>query len=101
MNRYANTPELKTTTGTRYLATTIYPEVPYSENDIYVYTTEGDRLDNIANQYYGDATLYWVIAIANPQTSFSSLFIPVGTQLRIPGNLSEIISSFNQLNESR
>ena len=101
MNRYANTPELKTYTGTRYLSTTVYPEVPYSESDIYVYTTEGDRLDNIAFQYYGDATLYWVIAIANPQISFASLFISVGTQLRIPGNVADIISSFNQLNESR
>jgi hypothetical protein len=29
------------------------------------------------------------------------LFITPGTQLRIPGNITEIISSFNQLNESR
>ena len=65
MNRYANIPELKTSTGTRYLGTTFYPEIPYSENDIYVYTTEGDRLDNLAQQYYGDVTLYWIIASAN------------------------------------
>lgn len=101
MNRYSDIKELKTLTGTRYLGSTLYPEIPYSENDIYVYTTEGDRLDNIAYQYYKDATLYWVIATANPQVSFASLFVPIGTQLRIPSNLSDIISSFNQLNESR
>ena len=101
MNRYANIPELKTSTGTRYLGTTFYPEVPYSENDIYVYTTEGDRLDNLAQQYYGDVTLYWIIASANATIPFASLFIIPGTQLRIPGDISDIISSFNQLNESR
>jgi phage tail protein X len=101
MNRYANIPELKTSTGTRYLGTTFYPEIPYSESDIYVYTTEGDRLDNLSQQYYGDTTLYWVIASANATIPFASLFIIPGTQLRIPGDISSIISSFNQLNESR
>jgi phage tail protein X len=101
MNRYENTPQLKTSTGTRYLSSTVYPEIPYSENDLYVYTTEGDRLDNLAYQFYGDATLYWVIATANPQVSFASLFIPVGTQLRLPGNLNSVLLSFKLLNNLR
>jgi hypothetical protein len=103
MNRYtyANIPELKTENGSRYLGTTLYPDIPYSENDIYVYTTEGDRLDNIASQYYKDSTLYWVILTANPQISFNSIFIPIGTQLRIPGNVNNILLSFKNLNKSR
>jgi hypothetical protein len=101
MNRYQDIQELKTDTGLRYLSTTLYPEIPYSENDIYVYTTETDRLDNLSFQYYGDSSFYWVISIANPQVPFNSIFIPTNTLLRIPGNVSDIIYSFQTLNNSR
>lgn len=101
MNRYENTPQLKTSTGRRYLGSTVYPEIPYSESDTYIYTTEGDRLDNLSYQYYKDPSLYWVIAAANPTIPFASYFIPVGTQLRVPGDLASIISDFNLLNETR
>ena len=72
-----------------------------SEDDVFLYTIRGDRLDNLSQQYYGDTTLYWIIASANATIPFASLFIIPGTQLRIPGDISDIISSFNQLNESR
>ena len=65
MNRYSNIKEFKSSTGTTYLGTTYYPVIPYDENDIYVYTVQGDRLDNIAFQYYRDSSLYWIISIAN------------------------------------
>ena len=29
--------------------------------------TEGDRVDTIANDFYGDARLWWIIANANPE----------------------------------
>lgn len=99
MSRYDNIPQLKTSTGRRYLGSTFYPEIPYSEEDVYIYTSEGDRLDNLSYQYYGDPTLYWVIATANPLIPFSSYFIPVGTQLRIPGNLNSILLNFQLLNK--
>lgn len=45
--------------------------------------TDNDRLDNLANQYYGDPTAWWQIANANPELiDWSS--IPPGTVLRIP-----------------
>ena len=101
MNRYQDIHELKTNTGTRYLGSTLYPEIPYSENDIYVYTTEGDRLDNLAFQYYKDPTLYWIISSANPQIPSNSLFIPIGAQLRIPSNIGDILLNYNKLNTFR
>ncbi len=105
MKRYAtiqtlrNTNENVGTLGTVYYRNTKYPEIPLSENDIYVLTDFGDRLDLLANQFYSDVTLYWIIAAANPnEVSFGSLFVDEGTQLRIPINISSIIDSYIELN---
>ena len=105
MNRYQNIQESRVTDdiirpiGKRYYDTTKYPEIPFRSNDIYVITGFGDRLDLLANQYYSDTTLYWIIAAANPQkVSGDSLFLTPGIQMRIPANVSDIIASFNRLN---
>jgi hypothetical protein len=105
MKRYAtiqtlrNTNENVGTLGTVYYRNAKYPEIPLSENDIYVLTDFGDRLDLLANQFYSDVTLYWIIAAANPnEVSFGSLFVDEGTQLRIPINISSIIDSYIELN---
>lgn len=88
-----------TRTPTLVYKTTKYPEIPLNINDIYVYTTEGDRLDLLAQQFYNDITLYWIIASANPdKVSFSSLFINQGTELRIPTDIGSILTEFNVLN---
>jgi hypothetical protein len=76
-----------------------YPEIPLSINDIYAITTQGDRLDLLAQQFYNDINLYWIIASANPdKLNLGSLFIPVGTELRIPTDISTIKALFNKLN---
>ena len=105
MKRYSkiktlrNTNENVGTMGTLYHRNNTYPEIPELENDIWVITDFGDRLDLLANQFYNDVTLYWIIAAANPnKINFGSLFINEGTQLRIPINTSNIIDSYNRLN---
>lgn len=75
-----------------------YPEIPYLESDIYVYTTVGDRLDKLSQQYYNSPEYYWIISAANPEIGLNSLYIPEGTQLRITTNLNNILLSFKQLN---
>ena len=57
-----------------------------------------DRFYKLANQYYGDKTLWWIIAIANPSIIFGTLLPPTGVQLRIPVNISQILNSYNKLN---
>jgi len=85
--------------GTPYYKTTLYPTIPLSENDIYIITDSGDRLDLLANQFYNDFELWWIISIANPnKINMGSIFIKEGTQLRIPLNVSEVIDKFNTLN---
>lgn len=49
----------------------------------------GDRLDGLANQYYKDPQLWWVILEANPQFR-CELEIPYGTNLTIP-NIDEVM----------
>jgi len=98
MDRYRNIKTLKNTQGIEYYRGTKYPEIPLSENDIYVITVTGDRLDIIANRYYGDSTLYWIISAANPSQSFSSMYLIEGSQLRIPNNISNVLAAYNALN---
>lgn len=76
-----------------------YPEVPLSFDDIYIITKTEDRLDLLAEQFYKDTSLWWIISIANPGlVKRDSFFVPGGVQLRIPANRQSIIENFNSLN---
>ena len=72
MNRYEDLPELKIKSdqfrnkGTVYISTPLYPEIQAKDDDILIITEWGDRVDNLAHQFYGDITLYWIIMSANP-----------------------------------
>lgn len=44
----------------------------------------GERFDTLAAQEYGDPSLWWVLARANPQVFYPEE-IPPGSVLRIPG----------------
>lgn len=98
MNRYQNIQIEKSTKGKRMYKTVRYPDIPLSENDIYVYTAYGDRFDMLAQQYYGDSSLWWIISIANNSLTQNSLVIPEGIQIRIPFSPSEVIQEFNTIN---
>ena len=105
MGRYSNkkilrnTNEFVGTLGARYYGTVTYPEIPADENDIWVETEFGDRLDLLANQFYNDVSLYWIISIANPnKINMGSLYLTPGTQLRIPTNVISIVDSYNIIN---
>jgi hypothetical protein len=88
------------TIGDKYYNTVFYPEVGARESDIYVETEWGDRLDLLANQFYNNVTLWWIISIRNPnKVNFGSLFLNPGSQIAIPVDISGIIDSYNNLNE--
>ena len=101
MERYENATKLKTDTGKPYYKSKFYPNIPVSENDFYVITNSGDRLDYLAASYYRDSTLWWVISMANNNITRGLLCPVPGTQLRIPGNISEIIAQFSDFNNAR
>tara|TARA_R100001163_G_C4980690_1_gene136943 strand:+ start:45 stop:338 length:294 start_codon:yes stop_codon:yes gene_type:complete len=96
VNRYNNTNIKLDKDGKRVYSTTYYPEIPLSNSDKFINTTERVRLDILANNHYGDTTLWWVIAKANGIKGINVL--KVGTLLRIPGNVTKIIRDFRELN---
>jgi len=106
MNRYADIKQIKNTNpnvgtlGTKYYVNVTYPEITPSASDIWVETEFGDRLDLLANQFYQDVTLYWIIACANPnKVNMGSLYLTEGTQLRIPTEIVSIVDSYNLINQ--
>lgn len=97
MTRYSNI--TFSPNGKRYFSTVKYPTIPLSLDDVYVYSTIGDRFDILADQYYSDSKLWWIISIANSDLPQDSYYIPEGQQIRIPQNIAGVISEFNALNE--
>jgi hypothetical protein len=98
MNRYQNIPVIQNSQGVSYYRDNKYPKIPLSVNDIYIVASDGDRFDLLANQYYGDPSLWWIISIANADIVQNSLYIPLETQIRIPYNPANVIASYNTLN---
>lgn len=106
MNRYQSIPLIKIDNKIVY-QTSRYPEVPLSENDEYVYSSQGDRFDTLAQDYYKDQSLWWIISIANTAIAGTSLpsdfpqdslIIPEACQIRIPSNFPNVISDFKVIN---
>lgn len=98
--RYKNSEKLVSNEGRRFFRNAIYPDVPYAEGDTYVITTVGDRYDILAQQFYGNSNLWWVIAIAN-NSKKDGLLVEPGIQLRIPGNIEKIVQDYESLNANR
>lgn len=90
ISRYYNNKTKKTTDGRTVYKSIIYPNIPLRDDDVYVATETGDRLDTLALQFYNDASLWWIIAAANKIHTAPIGFLD-GTILRIPVNYIEIL----------
>ena len=99
MKRYSSTPIFKRWDGKQVYKTTQYPVILPSNSDMIIISNETSTLDGLAYKYYNDPTLWWVIALIN-NIGKGRLSIPCGIQLRIPSNINDIISQFNNLNQS-
>lgn len=97
MKRYSQIPIQSRYDGKRVYKSTIYPPIPSSPMDTLIVSNEGDYLDTLAYKYYGDPTLYWIIANAN-NIGKGRMSVQPGLTLRIPANVNDIINKFNSLN---
>ena len=88
------------TADPRYYKNVIYPEIPVSEEDIYVIASSYDRLDLISADYYGDVNLWWIISSAN-NLSVNSLYLTNGVQVRIPADPQTAVNNFIATNKLR
>lgn len=102
MNRYQDLTIIQDSNGRRRYVTTFVPFFEKSDNDIYVITDDADRLDLLANQFYGDSTAWPIIASAN-NIGLGSLSIESGKQLRIPdpNKLRDYTIQINNFNSQR
>ena len=90
MGRYDDIPLRINKKGQRVLVSTLYPAIPLSDEDEFIYPKDGDRLENIA--------LWWIIAKANGLGKGRTVLNP-NFQIRIPGNLPKILANFDAINE--
>lgn len=88
----------KKDTKKMYLSSIIYPKIKASNDDMYVISVLGDRLDILALKYYGDQNLWWIIATANNLNEASYSITP-GIQLRIPSNVPKILNDLEKINK--
>ena len=102
MNRYQDLPITQDSNGRRKFVTTFIPYIDKANNDIYVITDDSDRLDLLANQFYGDSTAWPIIATAN-NIGLGSLNVEPGIQLRIPdpSKFRDYILQINNFNSKR
>ena len=98
--RYENIQTQTTLSGKVGYLPAIYPSVALSNEDYYIIAREEDRMDLVAEDFFGDSTLWWVIAMANDLPG-DTMYPPLGFQLRIPSNASRAINEFNSLNSNR
>ena len=92
--------KVKTSNRKRIYRALKYPEIPLSIDDLYVITTDGDRLDLLADQFYQDVDMWWIIAIANPnKVKRDSFNLKPGIEIRIPLDTQGIMQNFESLNK--
>lgn len=97
-NRYIYTDTKEGKDKKRFMQTTIYPKVLPDDNDLYIITEQGDRLDILAEKYYKNPSMWWIIATAN-NINDANFYIEPGVQLRIPSNVSKILNDLQKLNK--
>jgi len=95
--RYQFTPTEKRFDGKNVYKTTYYPNIEESNDDFYITASEVDYLDSLAKKYYGDESLWWIIARANNLPGYK-LSIDTNKQIRIPGNIQLILQNLKNLN---
>lgn len=92
MGRYDSTKINKNNEGSSYITgkrksnslsygTTLYANVPERDDDIYITTQHGDRLDNLAMVFYGSPNFWWFIAHVN---NLNTMNVEANLTLRIP-----------------
>jgi len=96
MGRYDFTSQKLNKNGKRVFRPTMYPRIPIHDSDLFIYPKFGDRLDNLAYKYYGDVSLWWIIAKAN-NLDAAHIGLEVDNQIRIPTNIQPILNKLKEM----
>jgi len=98
MKRYDIASIVKNKQGIRKLHSILISASPDS-TDTVIQTSTPERLDKIANDFYGDPTLWWIIATVN-KLGKGTLIVPRNTIIRIP-NKDRILDEIENINKTR
>lgn len=79
--RYRDSKIITDINGKQYYSTDYGSYKEESNQDVYVITEYGDRLDLIAQQFYGSSFDWYLIAEANNLTNIN---VEAGIRIRIP-----------------
>ena len=88
-NRYNQSKIFRDENGVQYLNRIEYPAIPIRDSDIFITTVVGERLENIAYQYYNDGSLWWIIAKANGLND--AVIANADKKIRIPTQIESIL----------
>ena len=95
-SRYTYTKTKRNKEGKRVFKPTMYPRIPIRDSDIFIYPKFGDRLDILAQKYYDDVSLWWIIAKAN-NLDAAHIGLEVDKQIRIPINIQPILIKLKEM----
>ena len=95
-SRYTYTKIKKNKSGKRVFKPTMYPKIPIKDSDIFIYPKFGDRLDNLAQKYYGNVSLWWIIAKVN-NLDAAHIGLEVDNQIRIPTDIQPILQKLKEI----
>ena len=95
--RYKNNIIKKDKNNVRYYTPRIIPNVPIKDTDIFIYPLYGDRFDTLAQRYYEDSSLWWIIAKAN-EIGIGKIAPSPEEKLRIPTEIDDILELIDNLN---
>jgi len=80
--------------------TTRYPLLKTQLSDLYIFSRQGDRLDNLSHKFYKDPRYWWVLAQAN-NLGKGTLVVPPGLQIRIPFPLEGLLDKLRKVEENK
>lgn len=88
--------DLKLIDGVEFWDLLEYTQILPQNDDIFYTVTGNDRIDLLANSFYGDSILWWVIAVAN-NLELLPTELQEGQTLRIPAPRYVLQSLFTSL----
>jgi len=94
-DRYRGNKTKKLDDGRVVYKSKIYPNIPLRDDDTYIVTQTGDRLDTISYKYYGTSSYWWIVASAN-NIHDATFGLEDGTILRIPKDYIRVLNTFNE-----
>ena len=93
--RYKNNIIKKDRNNIRYYKPRIVPNIPIKDTDIFVFPLYGDRFDTLAQRYYENPNLWWIIAKAN-EIGNGKIAPDPEKKLRIPTNVQSILEAVDR-----